>query len=427
MCFADSKDLIKSIIQNEEVFTMYMDNILKLSAPSCIHPNTNANQSSLFAGATVDAANLVNAHKFIENIVNKATNSEQHESSASNSSLGNKKAYFKLLADSADSNMKPNIQSPFSQMNSLMSLFNNPMSIESTLADQFDQQQQSDLFSLPLPPPPPPPPSTTATTTTAFPMQQQKPSKLSNFLIVKFEIMANNESTSKSKSKYKKSIKIHSIQTKVYNGTNHDHHQQPNDPFITQKAYEFTEKCFSFRLACLDLLIDSSKETRVYIKLINLYDKSLIALINFGQKLKFFQVKHEESSSLSLQKQQQQQADATTASTSYVLSATSSSRLNLTELFIDNLGVDVDQTLFGVLNLIPVCVSTLDDDCDVRAMAMLDTSGIVHVIDPFKSTRLSQFALPSNLSDEKFVKITYCNGMLNFLFLLFQTVLKTIE
>jgi hypothetical protein len=344
-----------------------MDNILKLSEPTTVHPNTmpsTANQS------------LFGTSDFMENIVNKAANSD----------TSNKKAYFKF---ESESDMSPKSHPTLSQINTFMNMFKGAQPSDAAVNDM---QQALGI----LPPPP------TASTSTNFLNSQQKP-QLTNFLVVKFEIMTNNESTSKSKSRYKKSIKIHSIQTKVFNQSDN----KDSNAYTTQKAYEFTEKCFSFRLACLDLQLDPVDQHR-FIKLVNMNDKSLVALINFGNLLKFFQVKHEESSTTN----QKQQIDIANTGTTSILSATSSSRLNLTEFLIDNL-VDPKDDLYvpGVLNLIPICVSTFDDDLDVRAMAMLDQNGAVHVIDPFKLTRLALFALPSNGSEEKFIKIAYCNGI----------------
>lgn len=121
---------------------------------------------------------------------------------------------------------------------------------------------------------------------------------LSNFLNVRFEICSNQESTSKSKSKYKKCIKILSVSSKPLNGDSGD---------IQLKTFEFTEKCLSFRLASIDMSVETTtiRRSNFDIKLINLYEKFLCALINFTTEVnedelpqrhfKLYRIKHEEN------------------------------------------------------------------------------------------------------------------------------------
>jgi hypothetical protein len=129
------------------------------------------------------------------------------------------------------------------------------------------------------------------------------PLNLSNFLTVRFEICPNNESTSKSKSKYKKCIKILSVNSKTLIPNSNGAGLITSD--VEMKTVEFTEKCLSFRLACIDF----SNETRTNfnVKLINLYEKFICALVNFDvlppetndvkHSFKLFRIKHEESGS----------------------------------------------------------------------------------------------------------------------------------
>lgn len=221
---------------------------------------------------------------------------------------------------------------------------------------------------------------------------------LSNFLIVKFDISPNQETTSKSKSKYKKSIKIVSVNTKLLN-TDGQSDQ-------VQKAYEFTEKCLSFRLACLDYSME--KRSDFNIKLINLYDKSLYALINFKiqdetDSYKIYQIKHEENPNQTKNQQPIGEANNSEPLVPLILAATSSSRLNLTEFLIDNLPADRK-----IVSLMPISVTTYEDDNDVRVIALLDDSGVIHIIDPSKNTKITEFKSPSN---EKFTQMAYCSGI----------------
>jgi hypothetical protein len=246
--------------------------------------------------------------------------------------------------------------------------------------------------------------------------RQSQITNLSNFLIVRFEIGANNETTSKSKGKYKKSIKI-SVSAKVISSnSNSSHDGEPssssNDILtipLTQKAFEFTEKCLSFRLACIDLVTDIQTRQNFNVKLINLYDKSLFSIVNFKIKqqqgdeilgYKLYQIKHEENaSSTSTSKQQ-----TTETTTPTVLSATSSSRLNLTELTINSMNLDCN-----ISSLIAISVTTYEDDPDIRLIAMLDHNGLISIVDPFKNLKLCEFNSPSDT--EKFISINYCYGI----------------
>jgi hypothetical protein len=245
--------------------------------------------------------------------------------------------------------------------------------------------------------------------------RQSQITNLSNFLIVRFEIGANNETTSKSKGKYKKSIKI-SVSAKVISSnSNSSHDGEPsssNDILtipLTQKAFEFTEKCLSFRLACIDLASDIQTRQNFNVKLINLYDKSLFSIVNFKIKqpqgdeilgYKLYQIKHEENaSSTSTSKQQTTETTIPT-----VLSATSSSRLNLTELTINSMNLDCN-----ISSLIAISVTTYEDDPDIRLIAMLDHNGLISIVDPFKNLKLCEFNSPSDT--EKFISINYCYGI----------------
>lgn len=225
-------------------------------------------------------------------------------------------------------------------------------------------------------------------------------SNLSNFLVVRFELSNNQETSSKSKSKYKKSIKIISVSSKPlkYFETG------GNCPDIQLKTFEFTEKCLSFRLACLDLnptgkLTKKPTEIRsnFSVKIINLYEKYLIALVNFKRnrtdnEYKLFRIKHEETaSSLSTDKSGVKEIipnetlitlpePPQVLTNQNCLMATSSSRLNLTEFILctENAGSmeNVDMEC-RVLILLPISVTTFDDEDDLKYIATLDEFGTI--------------------------------------------------
>ena len=275
-------------------------------------------------------------------------------------------------------------------------------------------------------------PSQATTTTAGTSKRQPQITNLSNFLIVRFEVGANNDTTSKSKGKYKKSIKI-SVSAKVVSNSNSNDGADSNSNDIltiplTQKAFEFTEKCLSFRLACIDLISDMQTRQNFNVKLINLYDKSLFAVVNFlikpqkqkkeeeeevavnddaddvlGHKL--YQIKHEENNSSTTISKPQQTTELVVPTPPTVLSATSSSRLNLTELTINSLNTDCN-----ILSLIAISVTTYEDDPDIRLIAMLDHNGLISIVDPFKNIKLCEFNSPSD-QNEKFISISYCYGI----------------
>lgn len=219
-------------------------------------------------------------------------------------------------------------------------------------------------------------------------------SNLSNFLVVRFELCSNQESTSKSKSKYKKSIKIISVSSKPLkyfeSGT--------PCPDIQLKTFEFTEKCLSFRLACLDLNIPAP--TSFEVKIINLYEKYLCALVNYKtnsteSSYKLFRIKHEETSSSTTTDQKAAQTAKEAASTPEAstalnlpepvqvlsnqncLMATSSSRLNLTEfVLVSDSPVEVNSNI-KIVSILPISVTTFDDDNDLKYIAMLDDNGTI--------------------------------------------------
>ena len=292
---------------------------------------------------------------------------------------------------------------------------------------------------------------------------------LSNFLIVKFEVCPTNQesSTSKSKGKYKKCIKILSVMARPL--------EAPNVPAssgeVQLKTYEFTEKCLSFRLACLDLTSDMVRKSNFEIKLINLYEKFLCAAVNFTKEtsaeqqqhsFKLYRIKHEETSSstasttttttsgtvassngpavikerqnsLPIISESNSQATFTTAISTEsptvngpaapnCLSATSSSRLNLTEFILTNTSNgDLDPTAQSELpqqpfntntknlSLMPISVTTFDEENEVRFIALLNDQGVISIIDPFKCCKVTEFA--SYSSDDKVIRMNYCNGI----------------
>ncbi|CAF0910527.1 unnamed protein product [Brachionus calyciflorus] len=258
---------------------------------------------------------------------------------------------------------------------------------------------------------------------------------LSNFLNVRFEITPLNQQaqqttaeSSKSKSsKYKKTIKILTVSCRPLSAL----HSNEPVPDIQLKSYEFTEKCLSFRLASIDLA--SEPRTSFDIKLINLYEKYLCALVNFKNvqtgldSFKLFRIKHEETSSSSsnmtninsgssvnsIENKLRPIESTTTASgeTQFgpsCLAATSSSRLNLTEFILTSM--PTNNSNCKVLSIMPISVTTLeDDDSDLKYVAILDENGIISIIDPNKCCKCIEFNSPSD--EDKFVQMIYCYGI----------------
>lgn len=246
---------------------------------------------------------------------------------------------------------------------------------------------------------------------------------LSNFLNVRFEIIPNNtqntnDQTSKSKSKYKKSIKILTVSCRPLNAL------YSNEPDIQLKSYEFTEKCLSFRLASIDL--SSEVRTSFEIKLINLYEKYLCALVNFksvrtgNYSFKLYKIKHEETNSnssnmtnnngLSLSSEIKVKVTDLTENTILspsCLAATSSSRLNLTEFIFTTLSNNHNNR---IMHIMPVSVSIMEDeDSDLKFVAILNENGLISILDPNKCCKVIEFSSPN---DDKFVNMIYCYGKL---------------
>lgn len=247
---------------------------------------------------------------------------------------------------------------------------------------------------------------------------------LSNFLNVRFEITPNNtqntnDQTSKSKSKYKKSIKILTVSCRPLNAL------YSNEPDIQLKSYEFTEKCLSFRLASIDL--SSEARTSFEIKLINLYEKYLCALVNFRSvqtgnfSFKLYRIKHEETNSnssnitnnsgSSLNSDAKLRAIETTESavlSPSCLAATSSSRLNLAEFILTSISPSYLNS--RIVHIMPISVSIMEDeDSDLKFVAILNENGLISIIDPNKCCKMIEFSSPN---DDKFVKMIYCYGKL---------------
>ena len=85
---------------------------------------------------------------------------------------------------------------------------------------------------------------------------------------------SGSASSSNKAAKYgKKSIKILSVSSRALTSLT-------GGEDVQLKTYEFTEKCLSFRLAAID--IGSPLATQFDIKLVNLYDKFLCALVNYS-------------------------------------------------------------------------------------------------------------------------------------------------
>ncbi len=287
--------------------------------------------------------------------------------------------------------------------------------------------------------------SSTSTTTPSI-VKPVNSSNLSNFLVVRFETcVANQESSSsssKAKSKYKKCIKILSVSSKplsYFDSTSSANAANVVD--IQLKTFEFTEKCLSFRLACLDLN-QAELKNNFDIRIINLYEKYLCAVVNYETEdqisyYKLFKIKHEESSSTGNGNQQIDTAKTNVAPSKLIsnesaissttitttttnqdptnvsaniqncLLATSSSRLNLTEFILNCFTTTNSNT--RIIFILPITVTTFDDEDDLHYIALLNNLGVISIIDPIKNCIVIEF--PSISSEDKFVHITYCYGI----------------
>lgn len=268
-------------------------------------------------------------------------------------------------------------------------------------------------------------------TTQAAASKPVNSSNLSNFLVVRFETCTNQESTSssKTKNKYKKCIKIVSVSSKPLSYFDSTSSQTVSD--IQLKTFEFTEKCLSFRLACLDF--NSENRTNFDVKIINLYEKYLCAAVNFKledqeSSFKLFKIKHEESASTITTIGSEQKLTSKLSSTEVVnatpdsvsssqtlpvlncLIATSSSRLNLTEFVLNCFTASNLNT--KILAILPITVTTFDDEDDLHFIALLNDLGVISIIDPVKNCIVMEFN--SLATDNKFVHMTYCYGLLQF-------------
>lgn len=258
--------------------------------------------------------------------------------------------------------------------------------------------------------------------------------------------------TSSSSKKYKKSIKIMSVSCKRLNSI--------DQADIQLKNYEFTEKCLSFRLATIDLNLNTInmqngvqmqpplKREDIDIKLVNFYERYLCAMVNFrlGEQTysKIYRIKHEDTTttttgsvtstlhtvatapalaSLSTPSSAGIMNSELTQSTPPVtnggingtpscLAATSSSRLNLTELLLPPCA-----TGSRIRSIVPISITTLDEDNDLKFLAMLDDSGCIRVIDlgstmNNKCSQVAQFSLSEPMRpDDRFVNMVYCYGI----------------
>jgi hypothetical protein len=245
-------------------------------------------------------------------------------------------------------------------------------------------------------------------------------------------------------------------------------------PDISLKNYEFTEKCLSFRLASIDLNSSSSssslanscfnseanlantttvppnshKKEDIDIKLINYYEKFLCALVNYRINnqtyYKLYRIRHEDTTATATTQTNDSATGTPAASQPQItsqpsligtpttntlpncLSATSSSRLNLAELALP---LDLIPANNRVISIIPISITTLDEDSDLKFVALLDESGTINIINPNKSSKIANFNLNDGsieqklqINDElekkddeeesdKFVQMIYCHGI----------------
>jgi hypothetical protein len=387
-----SVELNKNIMNGSGEFTTYINDIVKASIEEASKLTTNSTNSG---GA-----------------VGEQPVTQNESSSSSTTPLASQNAIFTDLTLTKTEKILNKLEAISQTNKSISSTTNIPMKIAT---------------------------SSTSTTTPSI-VKPVNSSNLSNFLVVRFETcVANQESSSsssKAKSKYKKCIKILSVSSKplsYFDSTSSANAANVVD--IQLKTFEFTEKCLSFRLACLDLN-QAELKNNFDIKIINLYEKYLCAVVNYETEdqisyYKLFKIKHEESSSAGNGNQQidttktivapskvisnESAISSTTiqdpanvsANIQNCLLATSSSRLNLTE-FILNCFTTTNSNA-RIISILPITVTTFDDEDDLHYIALLNNLGVISIIDPFKNCIVIEF--PSISNEDKFVHITYCYGI----------------
>jgi hypothetical protein len=162
----------------------------------------------------------------------------------------------------------------------------------------------------------------------------------------------------------------------------------------------------------------------------------LCALINFStennqKSYKMYRIKHEEnlsttssSSNDSKSKDKPSPVPSTTPTppsnspdqsansnlTNSCLSATSSSRLNLTEFLLTSMAnLNLDNK---IVSMMPISITTYDNESesnDLKYIAILNDLGVISIIDPNKCCKIVEFDL--NSASDKFVNLTYCYGI----------------
>lgn len=89
------------------------------------------------------------------------------------------------------------------------------------------------------------------------------------------------------------------------------------------------------------------------------------------------------------------------------LAATSSSRLNLTEFILTS--IPSTSLNSHITTIMPISVTTLEDDNDLKYIAILSETGVISIIDPNRCCKLIDFPSPSE--DDRFVNMIYCYGI----------------
>ena len=95
------------------------------------------------------------------------------------------------------------------------------------------------------------------------------------------------------------------------------------------------------------------------------------------------------------------------SSSSSCLSATSSSRLNLTEFLLT--AISSLNLNHAVVSIMPISVSTYDEENDLRFIAILNELGTISIIDPIKCCKVIEFNSTNPL--DKYIQMTYCYGI----------------
>ncbi len=64
-----------------------------------------------------------------------------------------------------------------------------------------------------------------------------------------------------------------------------------------------------------------------------------------------------------------------------------------------------------IVSMLPISVTTFDDENDLRYIALLNEHGTIGIVDPAKCQVVTEFSSPGDSLDQKFVSMAYCYGI----------------